>query len=343
MVTIAAGETPLIKQYNNVLSDQSDQTKLENSPTQSTENMLIDAANVDPFLEGRRPRHVWSHQLRLRPTAGSAEHDRNGNGGAFVSCLGPSGEQALFESLLSGAEGAFVAWVKGGHETRQECKRLVVDVLDLLAAPGGQIPAFFQRGALARRPPGGRVGIAANTTSKTVTLKSKVTAPAVLAVEEGSGDGLLPCSAVSSGDSHPTLAENGELNKDVEVAGTNVHASTDVDGNAQEGEQDRAEQTKAAIRDVEDGGRKNAAAEKGGAPELTYGYASLRKIREREPLPEVYHDYSFSEKGACGKKILIELQAIFHEKTSAVLVVDCSGTLSMSSSCSTFQTFYAEM
>eukprot|EP00903_Cladosiphon_okamuranus_P015481 g14292.t1 len=252
---------------------------------QSTENMLIDAANVDPFLEGRRPRHVWSHQLRLRPTAGTAENSANGVGGAFVSCLGPSGEQALFESLSSGTEGAFVAWVKGGHEMRQECKRLVVDMLDLLAAPGGQTPAFFRRGVLARRPPWGRVGIAANTTSKTVKLKTKVTGPAASAVEEGWRDGLLPFSEVSSGDNHSTLAENGKFN-DVEVTGTIVHAGTHVEGHEQEGEHDKAGQTVEAARDIKDGGGKNAAVEKGGAPGLTNRYASLRKIREREPLPE---------------------------------------------------------
>ncbi|CAM9746266.1 unnamed protein product, partial [Hapterophycus canaliculatus] len=99
--------------------------------------MLVNAANVDPFLEGRRPRHVWSHQLRVRApapasTVTTADNGGNVNSQRSASCLGPGGEQALFESLSSGAEGAFVAWVKGGHETRQECKRLIVDVLDLL-------------------------------------------------------------------------------------------------------------------------------------------------------------------------------------------------------------------
>lgn len=262
--------------------------------------MLIDAANVDPFLEGRRPRHVWSHQLRLRPTTvaadsggnGNVNVNGNGNGSTFVSCLGPSGEQALFESLSSGADGAFVAWVKGGHETRQECKRLVVDVLDLLAAPGGQTAGFFQRGAQARRPPGGRVGIAANTTSKSAGTKVKVTGPTVLAVgKEGSGGELLPSNAtVGNGDNHLALVESGERNEEVEVAGTTiVHAGTAVEGDEQRegGEQDTVGQTIETIRGAEDDGEKYADTGERGTPGLTYGYASLRKIREREPLPEV--------------------------------------------------------
>lgn len=251
--------------------------------------MLIDAANVDPFLEGRRLRHVWSHQLRLRPANIAAENGGNGSGRAkSVSCLGPSGEQALFESLSTGAEGAFVVWVKGGHETRQECKRLVVDVLDLLAAPSGQTPAFFQRGALARRPTAGRVGIAANTASKTVATKAKVTGPAVPAVKKDSGDGLLPSSAAGGGDNHLSSVENGERSKDMEVDGTTiVHAGTALEGFEQGGEQGEVGQTEEAPGD--DGG-KVTAAEEGRTSGLTYGYASLRKIREREPQPEVHHD-----------------------------------------------------
>lgn len=250
--------------------------------------MLIDAANVDPFLEGRRPRHVWSHQLRPRPAMAAAENGGGRNGNAFVSCLGPSGEQALFESLSSGAEGAFVAWVKGGHETRQECKRLVVDVLDLLAAPGGQTPEFFQRGSLARRPPGGRVGIAANATSKAVATKAKVPGPAVPTAEKNSGDRWLPSSAAGSGDTYPSLVKSGERNLEAAVTGTTiVHSGAAVEGYEQGEEQDRKGQHAEVVGGTENGGGKDVTAEDGGASGLTYGYASLRKIREREPLPEV--------------------------------------------------------
>lgn len=262
--------------------------------------MLVDAANVDPFLEGRRPRHVWSHQLRLRPANVAAESGGNGsgNGSTFVSCLGPSGEQALFESLSSGPEGAFVAWVKGGHETRQECKRLVVDVLDLLAAPGGQTAGFFQRGAQARRPPGGRVGIAANATSKTATTKVKATEPSSPAAGKDLGDELPPSDAVGTGDNHPTLVDGGERNAEVGAPGSSiVHAGTGVEGNEQRegGEQDKVEQAMGAVGGAESDRRTDAAAEGRGPSGLTYGYASLRKIREREPLPEVRHDFKCSK------------------------------------------------
>ncbi|CBN77304.1 conserved unknown protein [Ectocarpus siliculosus] len=176
---------------------------------QSTDNVLINAANVDPFLEGRRPRHVWSHQLRLggTPTVNNGGNAAGNRGENAVSCLGPGGELALFESLSAGAEGAFVAWVKGGHETRQECKRLVVDVLDLLAAPGGQEASFFRRGG------GGKEGRA------------------------GGGDGGEDTNSVMEG-----------------VVGV-------AQGEA-------------------------ATVERDGTSGPAYGYASLRKIKEREPLPE---------------------------------------------------------
>eukprot|EP00752_Nemacystus_decipiens_P018599 g16677.t1 len=255
---------------------------------QSTENMLIDAANVDPFLEGRHARHVWSHQLRLRPATVAPENGGNGgNAITFVSCLGPSGEQALFESLSSGAEGAFVAWVKGGHETRQECKRLVVDLLDLLAAPGGQTPEFFQRSALARRPPGSRVGITANATSTTAATNAKMSGAAV---EKKSGDGSPPPITIGSGDNHPTVAENGDRSREVEVAGaTVIHSGTAVTGYEQGGEQHHKGQATRWVADARDNGGKGASANEGGESGLTYGYASLRKIREREPLPESGH------------------------------------------------------
>ena len=32
---------------------------------QSTENTLVSAANVDPFLAGRNTKHLWSHQLNV--------------------------------------------------------------------------------------------------------------------------------------------------------------------------------------------------------------------------------------------------------------------------------------
>lgn len=256
--------------------------------------MLIDAANVDPFLEGRRPRHVWSHQLRLRGTTATCTADTGGgtNGNnknssrSFPSCLGPSGEQALFESLSSGAEGAFVAWVKGGHEMRQECKRLVVDVLDLLAAPGGQAPSYFQRGAQARRPPGGRVGIAAKTPSKTGTGVVTATTPVVEKITPTGG--LARSYAVDdSGGNHPTGLEDGEDSGEVEKPRTTVDLAKSVVESVEGGTHREKIGSSENVRDAGDDGREAAAAGEGQGLGLTYGYASLRKIREREPLPEV--------------------------------------------------------
>ncbi|CAM9277713.1 unnamed protein product, partial [Scytosiphon promiscuus] len=241
---------------------------------QSTENMLVNAANVDPFLEGRRPRHVWSHQLRLRApapasTVTTADKEGNANSNSCVTCLGPGGEQALFESLASGAEGAFVAWVKGGHETRQECKRLVVDVLDLLAAPGGQIPAFFKRGALARRAPGGRVGIAAAGKS----AAGMGAGAAGKEKREGESPSVSRIVHHNNGDGEKMVG-NGNVVSPVE-SGTTFGSDCAVE----EGSDEQETWRKAPV--LEDGG-----VGREGDTGLTYGYASLRRIRERDPLPE---------------------------------------------------------
>ncbi len=244
--------------------------------TQSTENMLVNAANVDPFLEGRRPRHVWSHQLRVDAAAG-------GGGGKFASCLGPSGERALFETLSSGAEGAFVAWVKGGHETRQECKRLVVDMLDLLAAPGGQTPAFFQRGAQARRPLGGRVGIAAAKTTATAAAAGTVAA-------EPPGPAAAPAVDKTRGDEdrRPSPVDREEERGGEKARGGMATLSdTAVEGFQQDQQREGLEERRGSVDAAGgDGGEAATAHEEQSG--LAYGYASLRKIREREPLPEVY-------------------------------------------------------
>lgn len=236
---------------------------------------------------------MWSHQLRLRatttdkPAADTGGGTNGKNSSNRLSCLGPSGEQALFESLSSGAEGAFVAWVKGGHEMRQECKRLVVDVLDLLAAPGGQNQSYFQRGAQARRPLEGKVGIAAKMPSKPGTGVVKVAASVV--EKTTLGRGFVPSDVVDeSRGNHPTRLKEG---KDSGGAGTPLTAVEFADtavkgckGGRRSDQVGNFEHVRGAGKDS----RKAAAAEEGQGAGLTYGYASLRKIREREPLPEVY-------------------------------------------------------
>lgn len=261
---------------------------------QSTENLLVNAANVDPFLEGRRPRHLWSHQLRLRttpspvsqaspavstsketPSAGDQQRrvENSGlepHGGPAIqtsnsaSCLGPAGERALFESLSAGAKGAFVAWVKGGHETRQECKRLVTDVLDLLAAPRGQTEAFFQRGTQRKHGPGGRVGIAAKKTWAT---------PA-----EARTPSLLRRSHVLGSVNEPENAENS-----VDVDGAEGGTLGGAPGVPRRHPPDTKGQ-----RDLSTAGHDDAGSGDGDqGPVLKHSYASLRKIRDKEPLPKV--------------------------------------------------------
>lgn len=352
--------------------------------------MLINAANVDPFLEGRRPRHVWSHQLNLRATPPAASgrkpltspaataaavskdeplaldavedaparatqasfaeiaplaprvgpeavremagsQSRGGGGQSLgqsvaTSCLGVGGERGLFESLSAGAEGAFVVWVKGGHETRQECKRLVTDVLDLLAAPGGQKEAFFRRDVQGKGPPRGRMGIAAKISKETgasarkpVPVVAEQTAstekalasalpklvPAVPAVTRGGGS----MASNDEGSAAPVV-EDGAFDRSTAITTGDVGAegTNTLDGDARGGGGGgkggggggESERGRRKGEDGEGGGaggeggvalrehgRRHREAAEGQRPGTTYGYASLRKIREQEPLPTV--------------------------------------------------------
>eukprot|EP00903_Cladosiphon_okamuranus_P006198 g6095.t1 len=106
---------------------------------QSTEDVLVNPANVDPFLQGRNSiHHFWSHEFR----------NGGGNGGTFgdgevssaataVSGSSVYGRKGLTDLLraLSKPRGTFVAWVRAGHEVCQEGKRAVIDLLDVLAKP----------------------------------------------------------------------------------------------------------------------------------------------------------------------------------------------------------------
>eukprot|EP01041_Mallomonas_annulata_P003889 gene3889-7762_t len=111
---------------------------------QSTDNLLVNAANVDPFLAGRRAKHLWSHQLNLlgesvvggdvtsplwvgRRSSGPADYGRS-------SILGKSGLRMLLQTT-SDPRGAFVMWVKAGHVIQQENKTALLDLLDALACP----------------------------------------------------------------------------------------------------------------------------------------------------------------------------------------------------------------
>lgn len=113
---------------------------------QSTEDVLVNPANVDPFLRGRsNTHHFWSHEFR----------DDSGGGGGGGGCIGSDGEASSATAVsttsvyglkgltdllkaLSKPRGTFVAWVRAGHEVCQESKRAVIDLLDVLAKPTPQ-------------------------------------------------------------------------------------------------------------------------------------------------------------------------------------------------------------
>lgn len=176
--------------------------------------------------------------------------------GSNSSCLGPGGERALFESLSAGASGAFVAWVKGGHEIRQECKRIVTDVLDLLAAPRGQTEAFFHRGAQRKRAPRGRVGIAAKTTGAA-----------------SSGEKTSPSLTKTGGLGSTNEPENAENSVGIDSApGVPRRYPPGAGGR---GEPSAAHHDEAVNGDDDQGSV------------FKHGYASLRKIQDNEPSPKV--------------------------------------------------------
>ena len=88
---------------------------------QSTENMFINASNVDKLLDGRNASHVWSHQLNL-----NLPKEQN--------CYGEQSLEALL-GALNRKRGAMVVFVRAGHALAQENQRSVIDLLDVLACP----------------------------------------------------------------------------------------------------------------------------------------------------------------------------------------------------------------
>lgn len=106
---------------------------------QSTEDVLVNPANVDPFLRGRSStHHFWSHEFRNG--SGSAGSAGDGEASPAATAVGGSsvyGRKGLTDLLraLSKPRGTFVAWVRAGHEVCQEGKRAVLDLLDVLAKP----------------------------------------------------------------------------------------------------------------------------------------------------------------------------------------------------------------
>ncbi|RHY33782.1 hypothetical protein DYB32_001411 [Aphanomyces invadans] len=65
---------------------------------------------------GRACAHIWSHQ-----------HSKKGD-------LNAKAKQLLTQTLNTAEKGAFVAWLRAGHEVRQESKTFVCDLLEFLVA-----------------------------------------------------------------------------------------------------------------------------------------------------------------------------------------------------------------
>ncbi|CAM9632139.1 unnamed protein product [Scytosiphon promiscuus] len=105
---------------------------------QSTEDVLVNPANVDPFLRGRSStHHFWSHEFRDGGGVVGMGGDLDAPSIAPVSQSSVYGRKGLTDLLraLSKPRGTFVAWVRAGHEVCQEAKRAVIDLLDVLAKP----------------------------------------------------------------------------------------------------------------------------------------------------------------------------------------------------------------
>jgi pimeloyl-ACP methyl ester carboxylesterase len=133
-------------------SDSDDESEIQMRPVsvpviilQSTENMLVNASNVDGFLGGRVVKHLWSHQQNVvTPEALVTASDFNAtwvgklcNGPADYakfSLLGRTGLKMLLD-CMENPRGAFVMWTRAGHAIQQENKTAVLDLLDALACP----------------------------------------------------------------------------------------------------------------------------------------------------------------------------------------------------------------
>lgn len=89
---------------------------------QSTENALVNPTNVDPFIDGRTVFHLWSHQFLDSGKVGPKAVDQ-------------------MKTALKRPDGAFVVWLKSGHEVRQESKAHILDLLDNLLSSSATLSA----------------------------------------------------------------------------------------------------------------------------------------------------------------------------------------------------------
>lgn len=126
---------------------------------QSTENTLVSAANVDPFLAGRNTKHLWSHQLNVISES-AQQHAADPTGGwvgkratgtedyARYSILGKQGLHMLIDTLKN-PRGAFVMWARSGHAVQQENKAAIMDLFDVLVSPTEEYTGLDQAAAAA--------------------------------------------------------------------------------------------------------------------------------------------------------------------------------------------------
>jgi hypothetical protein len=119
---------------------------------QSTENLLVNASNVDAFLIGRTSKHLWSHMLNVPSEAMKSQaFDVNAQWVGKMSTspetyskfstLGKAGLKMLLDSLRN-PRGAFVMWARAGHNIQQEYKAAVLDLVDVLACPTDDYVGF---------------------------------------------------------------------------------------------------------------------------------------------------------------------------------------------------------
>jgi len=112
---------------------------------QSTENLLVNASNVDSFLIGRQTKHLWSHQQniltndKLMSASDSSAQwvgklSNNSSDYRKFSLLDKQGLNMLLDNL-NNPRGAFVIWTRTGHALYQENKTALLDLIDALAYP----------------------------------------------------------------------------------------------------------------------------------------------------------------------------------------------------------------
>ncbi len=90
---------------------------------QSTNNALVNAKHVDPFLDGREATHIWSHQGVSTTGLTNTQKEKIR---ALVARSFDRRERRKREAL--------VLWMDAGHEVCQESRKSIVDIVDIVAS-----------------------------------------------------------------------------------------------------------------------------------------------------------------------------------------------------------------